>query len=269
MTTSLVHPENYLNIQIRPTIRRNDRDAEIVWTYLLARKYNNDYSALVSKLLCDTAPESFPNDSKIWLEAYLQPTRQNERDSWKTRADLAIGYLEKIIRSENQIKSSGGDWVCIVESKWYDDVHSNTRYPEINQFAQTIEHALLLHDDQGKFPKKVYVTLVTPRYFKEKLGKFSDRNYWGIYNEYEKNPKKLKEALVPCSLPFMKHNLETLISRIDVLKLNWVTFEELLELPNLVEDHIPGKYRVTIDSWEEIFSKVRMDYEYNELSAGT
>jgi hypothetical protein len=42
---------------------------------------------------------------------------------------------------------------------------------------QIIEHALLLHDGRGSFPEKVYVTLVTPRYFKERLGKFSDREY--------------------------------------------------------------------------------------------
>jgi len=65
---------------------------------LVARKYENNYQGLVSKLLCGTTPESLPRDNKIWIEAYLQPTRQDERDSWKVRADLAIGHLEVIKR---------------------------------------------------------------------------------------------------------------------------------------------------------------------------
>lgn len=268
MTTSLIHPENYVNIQIRPTIQSNDPTAEIVWTYLLARKYENDYPAFVSKLLCGTTPKSFPMDNKIWLEAYLQPTRQDERDSWKTRADLAIGHLEEIKGRENQIQSSGGEWVCIVESKWYDDIQTNAANNDSNQLLKIIEHALLIHDNKGNFPKSVYVTLVTPKYFKEGVGKFSFRDYRGIYDEYKTQPEKLQKALALCSHPYLKHNVETLISRTRALILNWVTFEELLGLPNLVEDHVPGKYRVTINSWEEVLIKMDRKDLIDELTKG-
>jgi hypothetical protein len=270
MTTSLFYPKPYVDIQIRPAIKDNDRSAEVVWTYLVARKYENNYQALVSKLLCGTTPESLPRDNKIWIEAYLQPTRQDERDSWKTRADLAIGHLEVIKGSENQIQSSGGEWVCIVESKWYDDIQTNAINNESNQLLKIIDHALLIHDNKGNFPKSVYVTLVTPKYFKEGLGKFSHREYSTKYEKYNEPERlQLKKELNLCTLPFVKHNLETLISRTSALILNWVTFEELLGLPNLVDDHIPGKYKVTIDSWKEIFSKMDMEDSYIKLSSKT
>jgi len=268
MTISIINPESYVDIQIRPAIRREDLTAEIVWTYLAARKYENNHQALVSKL-CGIK-QILPENSMIWLEAYLQPTRQDERDSWKTRADLAIGHLGEIKGKVNQIQGSGGEWICIVESKWYDDLQSNAKGEKINQLLKIIEHALLLQDDKGTFPKVVYVTLVTPKYFKEGFGTFSRRDYRTIYDEYNKNQsEKLIKDLTFCRLPFLKHDLETLTNRASALRLNWVTFEELLGLPNLVEHQRPGKYRVTIDSWKEIFSEMGMDDLYIKLSAGT
>lgn len=179
-----------------------------------------------------------------------------------------MGHLEEIKGRENQIQGSGGEWVCIVESKWYDDIQTNTVDDGSNQLLKIIEHALLLHDNKGNFLKSVYVTLVTPKYFMEGLGKFSYRKYPKKYKEYKNEPEKLKKDLALCTFPFLKHDIETLINRADALKLNWVTFEELLELPNLVEHHRPGKYRVTIDSWKEIFSEMDMDDLYIKLSAG-
>jgi hypothetical protein len=187
MKSSLIHPAPYANIQMRPAIQKNDLTAEVVWTYLVARKYEKDHSVLAS-ILCGQ-DKMLPDNSKIWLEAYLQPTRQDERDSWKTRADLAMGHLEKIKGRENQIQGSGGDWVCIVESKWYDDIQTSAVDDGGNQLLKIINHALLLHDGKGSFPKSVYVTLVTPRYFKGGSGKFSHREYSITYNEYTKNQK--------------------------------------------------------------------------------
>ena len=98
------------------------------------------------------------------------------------------------------------------------------------------------------------------------VGKNSNRNYWKKFNEYKFKPEKLENDLKVCTLPFLKHDVETLISRIKALSLNWVTFEELLELPNLVEDHIPGKHRVTKQSWKEIFAEMGAEDLYIELS---
>jgi len=273
MECSLKYPADYIKVQISPVITENkDMTKEIVWTYLIARKYKNDYPCDYAKLAekLGVKEKMMPEKSKIWLEAYLQPTRSKEGKTWMTRADLAMGHLKEISRKENQFQSSGGEWVCIVESKWYDNMHFTSTPEKINQLLKIIEHALLLHDDQGRFPKKVYVTLVTPKYFKEGFGKFSHRDYSNIYNEYNKPGKlKLKKDLALYNLSFLNHDLETLIGRTRALILNWVTFEELLDLPNLVEHHRPGKYRVTINSWKEIFSKMGMDDQYNKLTVGT
>jgi len=45
----IVHPPPYLEKQIRPAIRRNNMNAEVVWTYLLARRYENDLPAQKKK----------------------------------------------------------------------------------------------------------------------------------------------------------------------------------------------------------------------------
>ena len=60
MTTSLIYPKPYVGIQIRPAIKDNDRSAEVVWTYLVARKYENNYHALVSKLLSPPLIKNYP-----------------------------------------------------------------------------------------------------------------------------------------------------------------------------------------------------------------
>jgi hypothetical protein len=175
-----------------------------------------------------------------------------------------MGNIELATERESQIRSNG-NWICIAESKWFDDIHINSRFPEILQLSQLIDHALLLHGRNGKFPERVYVTLITPRYFKDQLGNFSERNYWKKYRDYTGDKKLLEKDLGLCPLPFLKHDLRTMISRIGALKLNWVTFEELLGLSNLVEDHIPGKYRTTRDAWRQIFIEMGEEDLYLEL----
>jgi hypothetical protein len=219
----------------------------------------------LAKSLCSKS-EQLPTDAKIWLESYLYPSRirQEEQKAWKTRCDMAIGHFELAKSRDNQIQSNG-EWVCIAESKWFSDIHVNDKFPEINQLTRIIDHALLLHDKRGRFPERVYVTLITPRYFKERRGKFSDRLYWSKYNDYKLDPKKLENDLRLCPFQPLKHDIATLISRIEVLSLRWVTFEELLGLPNLVVDHVPKKHRVTINSWKEVFVEMGELELYNNL----
>ena len=109
---------------------------------------------------------------------------------------------------------------------------------------------------------------IQPGYQSPSVGKHSDRDYYDKFTEYQKS-NKLKKDLTLCPLPFLEHDLDTLISRISALTLNWVTFEELLGLPNLVEDYIPGKYRVTRESWKQIFSEIGREDLYIELSSET
>jgi hypothetical protein len=264
MSTSLFHPDPYVDVQIRPAIQKDNLSAEVVWTYLVARKYQENPQTLVN-LLCGF-DEALPENPTLWLETYLYPTRirNEERNAWKIRADMAIGHFGLAEDRNSQIQSNG-EWVCIAESKWFDDIHANGKFPEIYQLSQIIDHALLLHGKEGKFPDRVYVTLITPRYFKERQGRFSDRLYWEKYNNYKFEPKKLEQDLRLCQLPFLKHDIEKMVERINKLTLRWVTFEDLLDLPDLLEDHVPGKYRCTYTCWKPIFHKIGLEQFYDEL----
>ena len=263
-TDNILHPSPYVERQIKPAIKENNMSAEAVWSYIVARKFQKDLPQLTFKLCGND--EYLPANAKIWLEVYLDHSRiwEEEQKWWRSRADLAIGCIQRIKGKEAQIRVDG-DWVCIAESKWFDDIHQNSRFPEIFQLSQLIEHALLLHDKNGKFPDRVYVTLITPLYFKDQLGKFSKRNYSNKYIDYISDKKLLEKDLRLCPLPFEKFDLDTLIDRINALKLNWVTFEELLGLSNLVEDRIPGKYRVTRDTWKQVFREIGTEKLFLEL----
>jgi hypothetical protein len=220
--SSLIHAKSYVPRKIRPEIRNNNTHAEIVWTYLVGRKYEDDHKTL-SKTLCGQE-EIMPADSKIWLEAHLQPTRQNEGSSWMVCADLSVGHLEKIENLEIQVRSKGS-WVCICESKWKADIDVNKHYAGTNQLSKLIDHALLLHDKMGVFPERVYVTLITPQSFRNGWGL---KTYYQVFNKYCSDRKLLEEDLRKCPLDFLDYDTETLVKRLSHLKLNWVTFEELL-----------------------------------------
>jgi hypothetical protein len=252
---NVMHPPGYVQEQIRPCIRDDKMDAEVVWTYVLAKKYEKDVPAL-TKLLCGSDVEP-PTLGPIWLEPYLHPTREraHEKNKWKTRADLAIGHIVKVPDRKLQIQA-GGDWICITESKWFSDMHPNEAFPYISQLAQTIDHALLMHDGSGRFPERVYVTLLTPRYFTSLKNPFSNMQYYEKFKLYQEDKEALKRDLSLCPLPFLEFDKRTLLRRVDVLRLNWVTFEEALGVDHLVEPCVPGKYRTSRTSWDQVFTEI-------------
>ena len=265
--SDIFHPPPYVERQIAPALKVNDLSKEVVWTYLVARKYQDNKERLVKKICGVT--EKLPESAKIWLEAYLHPTRQRQEEvkCWRSRADLSVGHLELVNNRDSQIRANG-EWVSIVESKWYDDIHPNPMYPQILQLSQLIEHALLLHDTAGNFPERVYVTLLTPQYFKNKEGPFSERNYQEKFEKYTSSALELKSDLKLCPLTFLNHNIDILLGRIDSLILRWVTFEELLDLPQLVSHNVPGKYKANFRSWKQVFVQGGMESIYGELLKG-
>ncbi len=264
MTKGIRHPDNYVWKQLQKDIKNNKTKSEIVWSFIVSKKYQNHQNLLVNALCgCD---EEIPNDHDILVEPYLYPTRQRDHENmgWKTRADLVVGWYSLVKNRKFQIRSSG-DWICIGESKIFDDIRPAKGCPEVSQLAKIIDHALLLHDRYGKFPSRVYLTAITPRYFKEKQGDFSDSLLWHEYHKYKKNPDTIATDLRLCNLPFLKHNVDILINRIKSLKLRWVTFEELLDINNIVEDYSPGKYRITFESWKQIFECAKLQSVYSEI----
>jgi len=259
LDSCLMHPPNYVEVQISPVIKNNDMTKEVVWTYLVDRKYEDDHKRLC-RLLCGQ-DEEMPHNSKIWLEAYLHPTRlrREEVQCWRSRADLSMGHLEGVEDRQLQIRSKG-DWVCICEAKWSDDIHQNSAFPNVFQFSQLIEHAILLHDRSNNFPERVYITLITPRYYQEQRSVLSKRNYWRKYHDYVASRERLAEDLRMCPLGFLEYDVDKLINRMDVIRFNWVSFEELLGLPDLVDDHTLCNYR----TWQEVLREMgREDFFTN------
>jgi hypothetical protein len=68
-----------------------------------------------------------------------------------------------------------------------------------------------------------------------------------------------------CPLSFFKHDVETLTRRIGALTLNWITFENLLGLPNLVKHHIPGKFPTTRKTSKQVFGEMKRQDLFVEL----
>jgi len=101
--------------------------------------------------------------------------------------------------------------------------------------------------------------LLTPQYFKNQEGPFSDRIYQQKFKKYKSNKIELKADLQLCPITFLDHDLDTLFGRIDSLILRWVTFEELLELPPLFSHNVPGKYKTNFHSWKQVFSQIGME----------
>ena len=66
-----MHPPNYVEAQICPVIKSNDMTKEIVWTYLVTGKYENDRQGLAEKLCGER--KTVPDDSRIRIEARLHP----------------------------------------------------------------------------------------------------------------------------------------------------------------------------------------------------
>lgn len=246
-----MHPPNYEKIQISPVIKNNDMGKEVVWTYLVARKFNDENNhATLAQILCGD-DKMITENSKIWLEAYLQPTREREGEIWKTRADLAIGCIEKNDGSKLQIRSSGNS-VCICEAKYGSDIHYNKKYP-VDQLARVIEHAILLHDQQAIYPEHVYVTLITPQSFWNQ-----DRDYQNIYEKYEKDKSLIAKHLQTCDLKFKNHiDYDFLKERLSRLKFKRVTFEKLLGLSDPVTE---------FKTWKEVLIKIKREDLFDKLT---
>jgi len=207
--------------------------------------------------------ETLPPNPHIWLEAYLHPTRKRQQEGryWKTRADLALGWLDRVPNNTKHQIQSNGDWLIIVEAKFLDDLHENANFPDIVQFSQLIEHALYMPAQNGKLPERVYVTLITPCRFKEKSAPY--RKYRDKFTQYTTDRGALIEDLKKCPLDFIDGlDQERLVLRVNHLRLNWVTFEDLLGLDDLVECTSPGKPTLKIKSWGMILERV------NDVRAG-
>lgn len=202
---------------------------EVVWTYLigaLAKKNKEIYKRI--------AGFDYSINHSIFFESQPQtPYIGIEGNSY---IDMALGALEIRSGTTSGIKYSRyfGNDICFVEAKYLSDLSVKTEHSPIrNQMDRVLENLLCIYGD-NMFPNKVVFTLLTPRKFKQTHG---TRLYYYKFHEYEKNLKNNKEKLankIELSLDSKRYNnFEYPISlekRLDGLTLNWITYEELLEI---------------------------------------
>ena len=271
--TNIKIPEKESFREILNKFKENNLNIGALWTYLVARHYQYRTEELVFKLC--KAKESTKDTKSIFLESPLYPTRDFKIFNWNSKPDLSVGCFKIFKNTVRQLKSDG-DWICVAESKWFDEFleiklgefDRNPNLPAINQFTKLIEHALLLHGKNDNFPKRIYVTLITPKYFKHNFSIKPEKNYRYIFDNYNRDKALLMEDLKRCTAPFLnsKHNFKILNNRVNNLILNWVTFDELLGLKNLVinnnHNNIPKTNR---NSWKQIFRELNRENLIEEL----
>ncbi len=208
---------------------------EQIWTFLACCGYAVVGASAVDKLsvlLCrQSQSTSFPKS--IWFEALPIPPRENEGN---THLDLAIGNIARRETTASGIRYDEQDngFSCFCECKWYSDISKDVTYDKHrNQLIRVVENALAFQSN-GHFPAHVYVSLVTPRIFRDAPVK--SRLYQYKYEEYKSDKKKMLLDLGTRSLREDKAKglcAPQVEERVDCLSLNWITYEELYE-------NIPG-----------------------------
>jgi hypothetical protein len=220
--------------EIRTSIQKsNIYRNEKIWTFLIASLFDkaSDQSKII-QLLCGD-PLQAEKHLDVWFEAQPLPPRKGYQgySEGNTKLDLAFGHILPRGKTAAGIKygpHEPGSWVCFVEAKCLSDCSTTVSYdPLRNQLARVIEN-LLCFQDNGKFPERIFFTLLTPRIFKENP---NSRLYGYKMQEYE-DKEKILEDIERCSIEkrdgggFVYPDMR---QRLAQLRLNWVSYEDLLE----------------------------------------
>ena len=216
---------------------------EQVWTLLAACGYAIAGAEGVEKLtkILTGLDLTQPKDAKIWMEVLPLPPRECEGN---TNLDLALGTITCRDETTGGIKleDQSPSWICFCEMKWYSDISTRVRYDiHRNQLARVIENALYFNDNDGdrhsdcvdgdRYSDCVYVTLVTPKAFKNANAK--SRLYQYKFEEYEADRNQLVKDFEACVLKKRKHASGNVADRVGRLTLRWSTYDEIFaEIPN-------------------------------------
>ena len=207
------------------------------------------------------------SDLDVWYESKPIPPRKGEsgKSEGNTKLDLAFGNIRLRKNTQSGIEydpERKGSWVCFVEGKLLSDSSTRVSYDLLrNQIIRVIENLLCFQKD-GKFPQDLFFTLLTPRLFRENP---ESKLYGYKMGEY-KNPKNIMDDIKLSSI--LERYQEgwnypgDLEDRIKLLKINWVTYEEIFEK----EYGITGLDLTTLEKEPEKIEKIKK--RLNELANG-
>jgi hypothetical protein len=214
---------------------------EKVWTFLVAdilsTSYNRNYYI---ELFCDRGIE-LDLDPDIWFEAMpLSPRTEKSGNPERTHVDLAFGNIKKRGNTGAGIEfyqNKKESWVCFVEAKLDKDVSTGTTHDDKrNQIIRIIDN-LICFQKNGQFPQKLFFALLTPRSYRDKT---TEKLYGSLIKRY-KNPKHIRDDILRSRIP-ERHQPDwnypdDLEDRIKLLKITWVTYEEIFEKEYEIRDH--------------------------------
>lgn len=221
-------------LEIRAALEKSNLNRnEKVWTFLVACLFDraSDQSKMIEKLCGE--PLHLDRHLDIWFEGEPIPPRRGRQGNSEgnTKLDLAFGHIMRREPTANGITydpQQEGFWVCFVEAKCLSDCSTTVSYdPLRNQLARVIEN-LLCFQAEGKFPERIFFTLLTPRIF---LKSPNARLYGYKMREYEDHEKILAD-IEQCRIPRREdsgYSYPDLRGRLKALRINWVSYEELLE----------------------------------------
>ncbi len=208
-------------------IEGNVEKNEKLWNFLIGSILTNseDREKFVRKFTDDSVKVDDGFD--VWYES--QPIPPRERTG-NTHLDLSFGGIKRRSGTASGIEydPNGESWVCFVEGKLFSDCSTQVRHdPLRNQLVRVIENLLYFQKD-GDFPDEVYFTLLTPRLFQEN----KNSKLYGYKMQEYRNEDNILKDIRSCRLEKRyRDNWEypDIEERVGLLKLGWVTYEEILE----------------------------------------
>jgi hypothetical protein len=211
---------------------------EKVLTYLVAQIVDRaaDQAPYLALLCGEHVPCTGATD--LWFEQQPLSPRAGKRgvdSEGNTKIDLAFGAIRKRVGKKGGIeydRATPHTFVCFIEGKGpkRDCDFQTEHHPFRNQLERDIE-SLLCFQAHGHFPTHLYFTLLTPRLFKENP---RTRLYGYRMTEYLANREQIVTDLAQYKdIPRRddgEYEYPLIAERLMALKLNWVTYEDILEL---------------------------------------
>jgi len=209
------------------------RENEKLWNFLIASILDkkNNKSRYIRKFTDDLVTE---DGFDIWFESQPLPPREDEGN---TALDFSFGDIKRRGYTKSGIEYDlvEDSFVCFVEGKLFSDCSTRVRKdPLRNQLIRIIEN-LLCFQSKGKFPDKLYFTLLTPKLFKNNKGSklycYKMQEYWDEESDAVRRDNILRDIGLCRNerRDKLSWRYPDIHERLDRLNISWVTYEEILE----------------------------------------